>query len=172
MLVKISITVNGKVVEDELPPNTLLATYLRETLDLTGTHIGCDTSQCGCCTIMMDGDAIKSCTVLAVQANGSSITTIEGLGTSEEMHPVQEAFRTYHGLQCGFCTPGMVMSIVELVSKYDDLDEKKVRSLLSGNLCRCTGYNNIVKAALAAAEVVQNSSDTPNHLENNAKQGV
>ncbi|MCP3387780.1 (2Fe-2S)-binding protein [Bradyrhizobium sp. CCGB12] len=144
--------VNGKEVSLEIDPRTLLVEALRETLGLTGTHVGCDTSQCGCCTVLVNGEAIKSCTILAIQAAGKSVTTIEGLEAADgTLHPVQRAFVEHHGLQCGYCTPGFVMSSVELVDRYDDLDEESVRHLIEGNICRCTGYHNIVRAILAAA---------------------
>ena len=151
MNVPISIKVNGVERQAEVEPRTLLASLLRETLCLTGTHIGCDTAQCGCCTVLVDGDAVKSCTMLAVQADGCSVTTIEGLAQGEELHPVQKSFHDCHALQCGYCTPGFIMSSVELLEKYRDLDEGRVRELLEGNLCRCTGYNNIVQAVLSLA---------------------
>ncbi len=147
----VSMTVNGRLRSSDIEARTLLAEFLRDHLELTGTHIGCDTSQCGCCTVLVDGDAVKSCTMLAVQADGCDVTTIEGLSAGEELHPLQRAFHEHHALQCGFCTPGFVMSALELISKYRDLDEAKVRGLVDGNLCRCTGYHNIVKAILAAA---------------------
>ncbi len=157
--VNISLTVNGHLVEETVTPETLLAAFLRERLTLTGTHIGCDTTQCGCCTVLVDGDAIKSCTLLAVQADGRRVTTLEGLaGEDGSMHPVKEAFHRHHGLQCGFCTPGFVMSVVELVEKYQDLSEAKIRELIEGNICRCTGYHNIVQAVLSAAQTMKGSA--------------
>ena len=135
-----------------MPDNALLADVLRERLGLTGTHVGCDTSQCGACVVHMDGAAVKSCTVLAGQANGAEVTTIEGIGSPDNLHPMQAAFRENHALQCGFCTPGMIMSAIDLVQKSDGLDEQGVRDGLEGNLCRCTGYHNIVKAVLAAQD--------------------
>ena len=147
----ISITVNGKAHALDVPANALLSEILREQLGLTGTHVGCDTSQCGACVVHVDGDAVKSCTVLAGQANGAEVTTIEGIGTPDALHPMQAAFRDNHALQCGFCTPGMIMSAIDLVRKHDALDEQAVRDGLEGNLCRCTGYHNIVKAVLDAA---------------------
>jgi aerobic carbon-monoxide dehydrogenase small subunit len=133
--------------------NTLLAFFLRESLGLTGTHVGCDTTQCGCCVVHVDGRSVKSCTMLAAQANGCAVTTIEGLATGDKLHPVQEAFRTYHALQCGFCTPGMIMAATNLIDTYQgELTEEIVREEMEGNLCRCTGYHNIVKAILAAAD--------------------
>ena len=150
---EISITVNGRSEALDVPDNALLADVLRERLGLTGTHVGCDTSQCGACVVHMDGAAVKSCTVLAGQANGADVTTIEGIGNPDNLHPMQAAFRENHALQCGFCTPGMIMSAIDLVQKADgQLDESDVRDGLEGNLCRCTGYHNIVKAVLAAQD--------------------
>ena len=149
---KVSMTVNGVAQEHEVEPRLLLVHHLREVVGLTGTNVGCDTSTCGACTVLLDGESVKSCTVLAVQADGADIVTIEGLAPSaDEMHPMQEAFREHHGLQCGFCTPGMVMAAVSLVAEQPDLTDTDVRHGLEGNLCRCTGYHNIVKAVLAAA---------------------
>ena len=148
---EVSITVNGKRHSVDVPANTLLSEILREHLDLTGTHVGCDTSQCGACVVHVNGDAVKSCTVLAGQADGAEVTTIEGIGTPDDLHPMQAAFRDNHALQCGFCTPGMIMSAIDLVAKNDALDEQAVRRGLEGNLCRCTGYHNIVKAVLSVA---------------------
>ena len=148
---EISITVNGKAHALDVPANALLADILREQLGLTGTHVGCDTSQCGACVVHVNGDAVKSCTVLAGQADGADVTTIEGIGTPDALHPMQAAFRDNHALQCGFCTPGMIMSAIDLVRKSGPLDEQAVRDGLEGNLCRCTGYHNIVKAVQAAA---------------------
>ena len=149
----VSINVNGKETSVDVEDRTLLVQLLRENLGLTGTHVGCDTSQCGACVVHMDGVAVKSCTILAAQANGSSVTTIEGLAKGEELHPVQSAFREHHGLQCGFCTPGMIMSAVDMINRHNGpLDEKTIREELDGNLCRCTGYHNIVKAIKAASE--------------------
>jgi aerobic carbon-monoxide dehydrogenase small subunit len=148
----ISMTVNGKPVSGEVEGRTLLVQFIRENLELTGTHVGCDTSQCGACVIHMDGRAVKACTMLALQAEGSSITTIEGLAKGDELHPVQKAFKENHGLQCGFCTPGMIMTAVDMIDRIPNLDEKTVRAELEGNICRCTGYQNIVKAVLDAAE--------------------
>jgi carbon-monoxide dehydrogenase small subunit len=150
--VEISLTVNGTEQTADVPANSLLVEILRERLNLTGTHVGCDTSQCGACTIHMNGCSVKSCTVLAGQADGADITTIEGIGTVDALHPMQEAFRENHALQCGFCTPGMIMSAIDLVEKGKPLDEQSVREGLEGNLCRCTGYHNIVKAVLDAQE--------------------
>ena len=148
---EISITVNGKAHALDVPANALLADILREQLGLTGTHVGCDTSQCGACVVHVNGDAVKSCAVLAGQADGADVTTIEGIGTPDALHPMQAAFRDNHALQCGFCTPGMIMSAIDLVRKGGPLDEQAVRDGLEGNLCRCTGYHNIVKAVQAAA---------------------
>jgi carbon-monoxide dehydrogenase small subunit len=149
--VKVSITVNGAPQEHDVEPRTLLVNYLRESCGLTGTNIGCDTSSCGACTVHLDGESVKSCTVLAAQVDGASVTTIEGLADGETMHPVQLAFREHHGLQCGYCTPGMVMAAASLIAEGKATDEAAVREGLEGNLCRCTGYHNIVKAVLAAA---------------------
>lgn len=148
----VSMTVNGKAVSAEVEPRTLLVEYLREKLRLTGTHVGCDTSQCGACVVHVDGLAIKSCTMLAVQAEGAAVTTIEGLAKDGKLHPVQEAFREHHGLQCGFCTPGMVMAAADLLKHNPRPTEAEVREGLKGNLCRCTGYQNIVDAVLRAAQ--------------------
>jgi carbon-monoxide dehydrogenase small subunit len=148
---QISVTVNGSVHASDVEPRTLLVHHLREDVGLTGTNIGCDTSSCGACTVLVDGESVKSCTMLAVQADGTVITTIEGLADGATMHPVQEAFRQHHGLQCGYCTPGMVMAAVSLLAEQPDPSEADVREGLEGNLCRCTGYHNIVKAVLAAA---------------------
>ncbi len=152
---KISITVNGTPHDIDVPQsNTLLVDVLREQLRLTGTHVGCDTSQCGACTVHLDGRAVKSCAILAAQVDGQSITTIEGIGTPEDLHPMQVAFRDCHALQCGFCTPGMIMSAIDLVENSDRLDNRAVREGLEGNICRCTGYHNIVKAVLQAQETM------------------
>jgi len=149
---KISMTVNGKSVSAEVETRTLLVTFIREHLRLTGTHVGCDTGQCGACTIHMNGQAVKSCNILAIQAEDADILTIEGLARPDgTLHPMQEAFREHHGLQCGFCTPGMVMSAVDLVQNHPNPSEETIRAELDGNLCRCTGYHNIVKAVKAAA---------------------
>ena len=155
-MASVSMSVNGKSVSGEVDPRTLLVEFLREHLRLTGTHVGCDTSQCGACVVHMGGDSIKACTILAVQCEGASVTTIEGLAAADgTLHPMQEAFREYHALQCGFCTPGMVMSAIDLVNKHPNgLSEKEIREGLEGNLCRCTGYHNIVKAIAAAQEVM------------------
>jgi carbon-monoxide dehydrogenase small subunit len=146
----VSLTVNGKARSDDIEPRLLLVHYLRDVLGLTGTNIGCDTSSCGACTILVEGESVKSCTMLALQAEGADITTIEGLA-GDELHPVQEAFRQNHGLQCGYCTPGMVMAAVSLLAEHPNPSEEEVRLGLEGNLCRCTGYHNIVKSVLAAA---------------------
>ncbi|NIA67128.1 (2Fe-2S)-binding protein [Pelagibius litoralis] len=149
----VSMTVNGRAVTGDVEGRTLLVQFLREQLALTGTHIGCDTSQCGACVVHVDGQSVKSCTLLALQADGSEVTTIEGLAASNgDLHPMQEAFREHHGLQCGFCTPGMVMSAVDLLNKNPNPDEGEIREWLEGNICRCTGYHNIVKAIQSAAE--------------------
>jgi len=144
-------TVNGQAVTREVEPRTLLVEFLRQHLDLTGTHVGCDTSQCGACVVHVNGKSVKSCTMLAVQAEGAEVTTIEGLAKNGELHPMQAAFREHHGLQCGFCTPGMIMSAIDLVKRKPDPSEQEIREWLEGNLCRCTGYHNIVKAISAAA---------------------
>jgi carbon-monoxide dehydrogenase small subunit len=144
-------TVNGQAVTRDVESRTLLVEFLRQHLDLTGTHVGCDTSQCGACVIHVDGESVKSCTMLAVQAQGAQITTIEGLAKNGELHPMQAAFREHHGLQCGFCTPGMIMSAIDLVKRNPSPSETEIREWLEGNLCRCTGYHNIVKAIQAAA---------------------
>jgi aerobic carbon-monoxide dehydrogenase small subunit len=151
-MARVSMTVNGVQYDQDVEPRLLLVHFLRDTLGLTGTHVGCDTSNCGACTIHLDGDAVKSCTVLAVQADGSDVTTIEGMGTDGDLHPMQEAFWKNHGLQCGYCTPGMIMASTDLLTKNPDPTEEEVREALAGNLCRCTGYHNIVKAVLDAAD--------------------
>ena len=147
----VKMTVNGQAFGYNVPDNTLLVSFIRETLGLTGTHIGCDTSQCGACVVHMDGRSVKACTMLAAQADGSAITTIEGIADSDELHPMQRAFHENHGLQCGFCTPGMIMSAIELVEKNKELTEQQIREGLEGNICRCTGYHNIIKSVQAAA---------------------
>ena len=152
MTVPISVTVNGRRHELETEPRTLLVHLLREELHLTGTHVGCDTSQCGACTVLIDGESAKSCTVLAVQSDGADVTTIKGLGRDGELHPLQEAFWNEHGLQCGYCTPGMILSGVDLLERHPDPSEEQIRRGLDGNLCRCTGYEHIVNAVQAAAE--------------------
>jgi carbon-monoxide dehydrogenase small subunit len=151
----VGMTVNGKAVTAEIEPRTLLVQFLRENLRLTGTHVGCDTSQCGACVVHVDGRAVKACTILALQCEGASVTTIEGLANGAELHPMQAAFREHHGLQCGFCTPGMIMTAVDIVNrKGHALDEHTIRHELEGNLCRCTGYHNIVKAITAGAQAM------------------
>ena len=150
-MVKISLEVNGKKIQKEIPEHTLLSTFLRENLNLTGTHEGCDTSQCGACVVHVDGKSLKSCTALTADLNGSKITTIEGLIKNGKMHPMQEAFKKLHGLQCGFCTPGMVMSAIDLLKQNKKPSEKEIRDWLEGNICRCTGYQNIVAAVKEAA---------------------
>jgi carbon-monoxide dehydrogenase small subunit len=150
--VSLSLTVNGKAVTADVDPRTLLVEFIRNHLALTGTHVGCDTGQCGACTVLIDGDAVKACTILAVQANGTKITTIEGLAAANgDLHPMQAAFKDCHGLQCGFCTPGMVLSAIDLVKRHPKADEATIRAELEGNLCRCTGYQNIVKAVQQGA---------------------
>src|SRR5262245_3976018 len=150
----VSMTVNGKAASADVEARTLLVQYLRDHLGLTGTHVGCDTSQCGACVVHVDGKSAKSCTMLAVQAQGAKVTTIEGLATDGKLHPMQEAFRENHGLQCGFCTPGMVMSAIDLVQNNPKPNEHDVREWLEGNICRCTGYHNIVKAIQAGAQAM------------------
>jgi len=147
----LNIKVNGKKISREVSDNTLLSDFLRDGLSLTGTHVGCDTSQCGACTVHLNGNSVKSCTTLAVDCDDAEITTIEGLASNGKMHPVQESFRRNHGLQCGFCTPGMVMSVVDLLQKNKNPSEKEIRDWLVGNICRCTGYQNIVAAVKKAA---------------------
>jgi aerobic carbon-monoxide dehydrogenase small subunit len=152
MSVTVSLTVNGKQVSAELDPRTLLVEFLRNELGLTGTHVGCDTGQCGACTVHVDGNAVKSCTILAAQAEGAKVTTIEGLAAADgTLHPMQAAFKECHGLQCGYCTPGMVLSAIDLVERHPKASEQTIREALSGNLCRCTGYHNIVKAVQQGA---------------------
>ncbi|EKF18874.1 (2Fe-2S)-binding protein [Nitratireductor pacificus] len=154
-MTEVSMLVNGRTVSGAVEGRTLLVQFLRETLGLTGTHVGCDTSQCGACTVHMDGRSVKSCSILAVQAEGSEIRTIEGLAEGNALHPVQAAFKEHHGLQCGFCTPGMIMAATDMIRRHPEgLDEATVRAELEGNICRCTGYHNIVKAILAAAETM------------------
>jgi carbon-monoxide dehydrogenase small subunit len=152
--VRVNVTVNGEARESEVEPRLLLVHYLRDTLGLTGTHIGCDTSNCGACTVLLDGEAVKSCTVLAAQADGANVKTIEGMadGSNGAMHPLQEAFWEHHGLQCGYCTPGMIMTAADLLQRNPNPTEEEVRHGLDGNLCRCTGYHNIVKAVMSAAD--------------------
>ncbi len=156
MTLSVSLTVNGKAITADVDPRTLLTQLLREQLHLTGTHVGCDTAQCGACTVHLDGRAVKACNILALQAQGAKITTIEGIsgasgGTAGDLHPMQAAFREHHGLQCGFCTPGMIMNALELVQRHPTPSEETVRAEIDGNLCRCTGYHNIVKAVIAGA---------------------
>jgi carbon-monoxide dehydrogenase small subunit len=151
-MASVSITVNGKVRKAAVEPRTLLVHFLREQLNLTGTHVGCDTSQCGACTVLIDGRSAKSCTLFAVQADGSAVTTIEGIATDGQLHPVQEGFWEEHGLQCGYCTPGMIMSAVNLLSDTPNPSEAEIRQGISGNFCRCTGYQHIVKAVQYAAQ--------------------
>jgi aerobic carbon-monoxide dehydrogenase small subunit len=152
--VRVNVTVNGEARQAEVEPRLLLVHYLRDTLGLTGTHIGCDTSNCGACTVLLDGEAVKSCTVLAAQADGANVKTIEGMaeGSNGAMHPLQEAFWEHHGLQCGYCTPGMIMTAADLLARNPNPTEEEVRHGLEGNLCRCTGYHNIVKSVMSAAE--------------------
>jgi carbon-monoxide dehydrogenase small subunit len=153
---EVSLVVNGRKVGGAVEDRTLLVHYLRENLGLTGTHVGCDTSQCGACVVHVDGKAVKSCTILAAQASGSTVVTIEGLASGAELHPVQAAFREHHGLQCGFCTPGMIMAATDMINRHPEgLDETTVRAELEGNICRCTGYHNIVKAILAASATMK-----------------
>jgi len=149
--VSLSLNVNGRAVSADVDPRALLVEFIRNNLALTGTHVGCDTGQCGACTVLVDDQAVKACTILAAQANGSKITTIEGLATNGELHPMQAAFKDCHGLQCGFCTPGMVLSAIDLVQRHPNPDEATIRAELEGNLCRCTGYQNIVKAIAQGA---------------------
>ena len=156
MTVKVSLTVNGKSASAEVEERTLLVNFIRDTLRLTGTHVGCDTAQCGACTIHMNGRAVKSCNMLAMQAEGADLVTIEGIAKADgTLHPMQEAFRQHHGLQCGFCTPGMVMSAIDLVKDIPNPTEEQIREQLDGNLCRCTGYHNIVKAIKAASQTMR-----------------
>jgi aerobic carbon-monoxide dehydrogenase small subunit len=154
-MITVSMTVNGKAVSGSIDPRTLLVQFLRENLRLTGTHVGCDTSQCGACVVHVDGVSMKSCTMLAAQADGRAVTTIEGLAQGAKLHPMQEAFREHHGLQCGFCTPGMIMSAIDIVNRHGVPSEAIVREELEGNICRCTGYHNIVKAIEAGALAMQ-----------------
>ena len=157
MSVTVSLTLNGEAVSADVEPRTLLVDLLREHFRKTGSHVGCDTSQCGACVIHVDGRSVKSCTMLAVQADGAEVVTIEGLASNGELHPMQAAFREHHGLQCGFCTPGMIMSAMDLVNRNPDPDEQEIRHWLEGNLCRCTGYQNIVRAVKAGAEAMRGS---------------
>jgi carbon-monoxide dehydrogenase small subunit len=153
--VSLSLTVNGKAQRKDVDPRTLLVEFIRNDLALTGTHVGCDTGQCGACTVLVDGDAVKACTILAVQAQGAEVMTIEGLAPDGTMHPMQAAFKECHGLQCGFCTPGLVLSAIDLVRRHPNADEQTIRSQLEGNLCRCTGYQNIVKAVAQGAAAMR-----------------
>ncbi|RJG47179.1 (2Fe-2S)-binding protein [Mesorhizobium sp. DCY119] len=156
---EVSLVVNGRRVEGVVEDRTLLVHFLREHVGLTGTHVGCDTSQCGACVVHVDGKAVKSCTMLAAQASGSTVVTIEGLANGADLHPVQAAFKEHHGLQCGFCTPGMIMSATDMINRHPEgLDEATVRAELEGNICRCTGYHNIVKAILAASKTMSKAS--------------
>jgi carbon-monoxide dehydrogenase small subunit len=160
MTVKVSMTINGKPASAEVEERTLLVTFIRENLRLTGTHVGCDTAQCGACTVHMNGRAIKACNIVAMQAEGANIITIEGVAKADgTLHPMQEMFREHHALQCGFCTPGMVLSAIDLVKNYPNPTEQQIREQLDGNLCRCTGYHNIVKAIKAAAEMGPQSGE-------------
>ena len=158
---QVSLTVNGRQVSTEVEPRTLLVHFLREQLSLTGTHVGCETSYCGACTVLMDGTSVKACNVLAVQADGSDVTTIEGLADGSDLHPLQEGFWERHGLQCGFCTPGMIMSAAGLLAQNDSPTEDEIRHGIEGNLCRCTGYHNIVKAIEYAAAKLRNEAPAP-----------
>ena len=150
-MAKINIKVNGKIIAKEIPDNTILSDFLRDKLALTGTHVGCDTSQCGACVVHLNGNSIKSCTILVADCDGGEVTTIEGLAQNGKMHPMQESFKKHHGLQCGFCTPGMVMSAIDLLKKNKNPDEQEIRNWLEGNICRCTGYQGIVAAVKEAA---------------------
>jgi carbon-monoxide dehydrogenase small subunit len=158
MSTKVSLTLNGEAVSAEVDSRTLLVELIREQFSKTGTHVGCDTSQCGACVVHVDGRSVKSCTMLAVQADGADITTIEGVATNGELHPMQAAFREHHGLQCGFCTPGMIMSALDLVKNNPDPDDREIREWLEGNLCRCTGYQNIVRAVKAGADAMRSGT--------------
>jgi aerobic carbon-monoxide dehydrogenase small subunit len=153
--VKVGVSVNGTSVEHDVEPRTLFVHYLREACGLTGTKVGCDTSSCGACTVLVDGESVKSCTMIAAQADGATVTTIEGLADGDVMHPVQQAFHEHHGLQCGYCTPGMVMAAVSLLEEIPDPTERDIRLGIEGNLCRCTGYHNIVESVLAAAQQIK-----------------
>ncbi|CAH1693614.1 Carbon monoxide dehydrogenase small chain [Hyphomicrobiales bacterium] len=154
---RITLNVNGSEMTAEADDRTLLVTFLRENLRLTGTHVGCDTSQCGACTVHMDGKSVKSCSILAVQAEGSPVVTIEGMAADGELHPMQQAFREHHGLQCGYCTPGMIMAAIDLVRRIPDADERTIRENLEGNICRCTGYTGIVRAIASQTRPEQQS---------------
>jgi len=161
MNISVALTVNGKAVAAEVPARTLLVDLLRDRLRLTGTHVGCDTAQCGACTVLLDGKPVKSCNVLAVQAQGGEVTTIEGLAANGELHPMQAAFKQHHGLQCGFCTPGMVLTAVGLAAENPDATESEIREALDGNFCRCTGYHNIVKAVQQGIADMTLAEETP-----------
>jgi len=158
MSIQVSMIINGQSVKHEVEERTLLVNFIRDHCRLTGTHIGCDTAQCGACTIHLNGRAIKSCSILAMQAEGAIITTIEGVGSDDQLHPMQEAFKTHHGLQCGYCTPGMIMSAIDLVNNFPNPSKELIREQLDGNLCRCTGYHNIVIAIQEAAKVMSPSN--------------
>jgi carbon-monoxide dehydrogenase small subunit len=158
--VRVSVTVNGQAQTAEVEPRLLLVHFLRNTLGLTGTHVGCDTSNCGACTVLLDGESVKSCTILAVQADGAEVTSIEGMAAGTELHPLQEGFWAEHGLQCGYCTPGMIMAAADLLARNPDPSEDEIRHGLAGNLCRCTGYHNIVKAVQHAAQL-QRGAELP-----------
>ena len=160
-MVRLRVTVNGVAHADEVEPRTLLVHYLRETLGLTGAHVGCETSICGACTVLIDGQAVKSCTQLAVQADSAEITTIEGLAVGESLHALQQSFWDDHGLQCGFCTPGMILAAQDLLSRNSEPNDLEIRHALDGNLCRCTGYQNIVKAVRSAAATIRNTDGSP-----------
>jgi aerobic carbon-monoxide dehydrogenase small subunit len=159
--VRVQATVNGVTRESEVEPRLLLVHWLRDELGLTGTHVGCDTSNCGACTVHLNGEAVKSCTVLAAQADGAEVTTIEGIGDEQALHPLQQAFWENHGLQCGYCTPGMIMAAADLLARTPDPSEEQIREALAGNLCRCTGYQNIVRAVQAAAGQVRSGQAQP-----------
>ncbi|HXP92124.1 MAG TPA: (2Fe-2S)-binding protein [Candidatus Binatia bacterium] len=154
---KVEIEVNGQKASGDVEPRVLLVHFLRENLGLTGTHVGCDTSSCGACTVLLDGVSVKSCTIFAVQADGGKVTTIEGIGSAQALHPMQEAFWAEHGLQCGFCTPGMIISAIDLLQRNPQPTDAEIREGISGNICRCTGYENIVKAVNAAARAIKNN---------------
>jgi len=154
MSIQVSMIINGKSVQHEVEERTLLVNFIRDTCRLTGTHVGCDTAQCGACTVHLNGRAIKSCSILAMQAEGATVTTIEGVSTDDQLHPMQEAFKTHHGLQCGYCTPGMIMSAIDLVNNCPNPSKEDIREQLDGNLCRCTGYHNIVIAIQEAAKMM------------------
>jgi aerobic carbon-monoxide dehydrogenase small subunit len=157
----VSIQVNGIRTVNEVEPRLLLVHYLREVLHLTGTHVGCDTTQCGCCTVQMNGLAVKSCTIFAVQADGAEVRTVEGLASKNGLHPIQQAFKENHGLQCGFCTPGMMMAVQQLLSRYPDPTVEQIKHQLDGNICRCTGYHNIIKSVQAAAQKLRELASVP-----------